>query len=152
MTKEIIFCSTQEGVFFFFLLTLTGSLQLQSLQWSRSLHLLVFWILFENVMSLRRTKAAITGLLEANCVNQLGCDEKLGNTVRQKNTFKASKKVRSCIGYSFHVLELIMGMFMLYCAVYDLHFGKDHFFIYLLLQAGAFFIMGIWYVGTFVTN
>jgi beta-mannan synthase len=79
--------------FFFFLLTLTGSLQLQSLQWSRSLHLLVFWILFENVMSLRRTKAAIIGLLEANCVNEWVVTEKLGNTVRQKNTFKASKQV-----------------------------------------------------------
>ncbi|KAJ6993337.1 hypothetical protein NC653_016460 [Populus alba x Populus x berolinensis] len=65
----------------------------------RSLHLLVFWILFENVMSLRRTKAAIIGLLEANRVNEWVVTEKLGNTVRQKNTFKASKKVRSCIGY-----------------------------------------------------
>ncbi|KAL9362188.1 hypothetical protein Peur_044973 [Populus x canadensis] len=63
----------------------------------RSLHLLVFWILFENVMSLRRTKAAIIGLLEANCVNEWVVTEKLGNTLRQKNTFKASKKVRSCI-------------------------------------------------------
>ncbi|KAG6769775.1 hypothetical protein POTOM_025437 [Populus tomentosa] len=66
----------------------------------RSLHLLVFWILFENVMSLRRTKAAIIGLLEANRVNEWVVTEKLRNTVRQKNTFKASKKVRSCIGYS----------------------------------------------------
>lgn len=45
-----------------------------------------------------------------------------------------------------------MGMFMLHCAIYDLLFGKDHFFIYLLLQAGAFFIVGFGYVGTFVSN
>ncbi|KAH7553542.1 hypothetical protein JRO89_XS12G0024200 [Xanthoceras sorbifolium] len=36
----------------------------------RSFHLIVFWILFENVMSLLRTKAAIIGLLEANRVNE----------------------------------------------------------------------------------
>ncbi|CAK7343156.1 unnamed protein product [Dovyalis caffra] len=66
----------------------------------RSLHLLVFWILFENVMSLHRTKAAIIGLLEVNRVNEWVVTEKLGNTVRQKNTSKASKKVRSCIGDS----------------------------------------------------
>ncbi|KAL7170227.1 hypothetical protein ACSBR2_035150 [Camellia fascicularis] len=36
----------------------------------RSLHLLVFWILFENVMSLHRSKAAIIGLLEANRVHE----------------------------------------------------------------------------------
>lgn len=159
MTKEIIFCSTQEGVNLqenschlcfllceednstpgHFLLLLRGHTckchgsrnkthkaysyskrslhsKLQSLQWSRSLHLLVFWILFENVMSLRRTKAAIIGLLEANRVNEWVVTEKLGNTVRQKNTFKASKKVRSCIGYR------------------------------------SFLHNGIWYVGTFITN
>lgn len=45
-----------------------------------------------------------------------------------------------------------MGTFMLYCAIYDLLFGKDSFFLYLFLQAGAFFIMGFGYVGTFVPN
>ncbi|WRX25740.1 hypothetical protein QQP08_018227 [Theobroma cacao] len=46
----------------------------------RSIHLLIFWILFENVMSLHRTKAAIIGLLEANRVNEWVVTEKLGNT------------------------------------------------------------------------
>ncbi|PKI65116.1 hypothetical protein CRG98_014430 [Punica granatum] len=55
----------------------------------RSLHLVVFWILFENVMSLHRTKAAIIGLLEANRVNEWVVTEKLGNTMKQK---KAAKK------------------------------------------------------------
>lgn len=45
-----------------------------------------------------------------------------------------------------------MGMFMLYCAIYNLLFGEDHFFVYLLLQAGAFFTMGLGYVGTIVPN
>ncbi|KAE9465473.1 hypothetical protein C3L33_02627, partial [Rhododendron williamsianum] len=118
----------------------------------RSMHLLVFWILFENVMSLHRSKAAVIGLLEANRVNEWVVTEKLGNTSKQKCNAKISKKPQSRIGERIHVLELIMGMFMLHCAIYNLLFGKDHFFVYLLLQAGAFFIIGFGHVGTFVPN
>lgn len=32
-----------------------------------------------------------------------------------------------------------MGVYLLYCAMYDFAFGQDHSFIYLFLQAGAFF-------------
>ncbi|KAK3036361.1 hypothetical protein RJ639_032130, partial [Escallonia herrerae] len=108
----------------------------------RSLHLLVFWILFENVMSLHRSKATIIGLLEANRVNEWVVTEKLGNTTKQKHNAKTLKKPRSRIGERIHVLELIMGMFMLHCAIYNMLFGENHLFIYLLLQAGAFFIIG----------
>ena len=55
---------------------------------SRSLHLLVFWILFENVMSLHRTKASIIGLLEASRVNEWVVTEKLGN--RRNNQARVS--------------------------------------------------------------
>ncbi|RVW23289.1 Mannan synthase 1 [Vitis vinifera] len=91
------------------------------------------------------------GLLEANRVNEWVVTEKLGNLMKQKNA-KASKKSRSRVGERIHLLELIMGMFMLHCAIYNLLFREDHFFIYLILQAGAFFIMGFGYVGTFVSN
>ncbi|KAL2554344.1 Glucomannan 4-beta-mannosyltransferase 9 [Forsythia ovata] len=63
----------------------------------RSLHLLVFWILFENVMSLHRSKAAIIGLLEANRVNEWIVTEKLGNTMKQKFSAKAARRPRSHI-------------------------------------------------------
>ncbi|OVA18010.1 hypothetical protein BVC80_1835g416 [Macleaya cordata] len=130
----------------------------------RSLHLVIFWILFENVMSLHRTKAAIIGLLEANRVNEWVVTEKLGNTLKQKNTKPARKRCGLCglenrnwsakarIGERIHLLELIMGVFLFYCAIYDFMFGRDHFYIYLFLQAGAFFVMGFGYVGTFVPN
>ncbi|CAN4117111.1 unnamed protein product [Withania somnifera] len=118
----------------------------------RSFHLLVFWILFENVMSLHRSKATIIGLLEASRVNEWIVTEKLGNMMKQKYNTKASKKPRSRIGERIHVLELLMGMYMLHCAIYNMLFGSDHFFIYLFLQAGAFFVVGIGYVGTFVPN
>ncbi|KAF7149263.1 hypothetical protein RHSIM_Rhsim03G0091800 [Rhododendron simsii] len=118
----------------------------------RSIHLLVFWILFENVMSLHRSKAAIIGLLEGNRVNEWVVTEKLGNTSNQKLNAKISKQPQSRIGERIHVLELIMGVFMLHCAIYNLLYGRDHFFVYLLLQAGAFFTIGFGHVGTFVSN
>lgn len=46
-----------------------------------------------------------------------------------------------------HFSELLMGLFLLYVACYDMIFGKDHMFVYLLLQAGAFFVIGVGYVG-----
>lgn len=61
------------------------------------MHLLVFWILFENVMSLHRSKAAIIGLLEANRVNEWVVTEKLGNTSKQKCNAKIAKKPHSRI-------------------------------------------------------
>ena len=54
--------------------------------------MVVFWILFENVMSLHRTKAAIIGLLEANRVNEWVVTEKHGNTTKLKNSFAILKK------------------------------------------------------------
>lgn len=81
---------------------------------NRSIHLLVFWILFENVMSLHRSKAAIIGLLEANRVNEWVVTEKLGNTMKQKYIVKASKKPKSRMGerykskqiFKFHFIVL----------------------------------------------
>ncbi|KAL8540463.1 hypothetical protein ACS0TY_001897 [Phlomoides rotata] len=62
-----------------------------------SMHLLVLWILFENVMSLHRPKTTIIGLLEFNRVNEWVVTEKLGNTMKQKYNARASKRPRSCI-------------------------------------------------------
>lgn len=76
----------------------------------RSLHLVVFWILFENVMSLHRTKAAIIGLLEANRVNEWVVTEKLGNQIKQKNA-KASKKPRSQIGERYFLFYFILVLY-----------------------------------------
>ncbi|CAN6462470.1 unnamed protein product [Victoria cruziana] len=118
----------------------------------RSLHLVVFWILFENVMSLHRTKAAIIGLIEAERVNEWVVTEKLGNTAKQKAVIKLSNKARTRTGERVHTLEILMGIFLSYCAIYDLLFGHDHFYIYLSLQATAFFIIGFGYVGTLVSN
>ncbi|OAY63408.1 glucomannan 4-beta-mannosyltransferase 9-like [Ananas comosus] len=118
----------------------------------RSLHLLVFWILFENVMSLHRTKATFIGLLEAGRVNEWVVTEKLGDTLKAKAGGRAARKPRIRIGERLHILELGVGAYLFFCGCYDVAFGKNHYFIYLFLQAVAFFIVGFGYIGTFVPH
>ncbi|KAM1175639.1 hypothetical protein ACFX2I_028022 [Malus domestica] len=118
----------------------------------RSLHLLIFWILFENVMSLHRTKATLIGLFEAGRVNEWVVTEKLGDALKTKSGAKASRKPRIRIGERLHMLELIVGFYLFFCGCYDLSFGKNGYFIYLFIQSIAFFIAGVGYVGTFVPN
>ncbi|KAH9734981.1 glucomannan 4-beta-mannosyltransferase 9 [Citrus sinensis] len=86
----------------------------------RSFHLIVFWILFENVMSLLRAKAAIIGLLEANRVNEWVVTEKHGNTKKQKNNIKTLKKSRSRVGESNCVGMIGKGL------AQDLCISLDH--------------------------
>ncbi|XP_030453754.1 glucomannan 4-beta-mannosyltransferase 9 [Syzygium oleosum] len=118
----------------------------------RSLHLMVFWILFENVMSFHRTKATFIGLLEAGRVNEWIVTEKLGDALKVKASNKVPKKPRFRFGDRLHVLELGVGAYLFFCGCYDIAFGKNHYFIYLFAQAIAFFIMGFGYIGTFVPN
>ncbi|KAG4913484.1 hypothetical protein JHK82_054069 [Glycine max] len=118
----------------------------------RSLHLMVFWILFENVMSLHRTKATIIGLLEASRVNEWVVTEKLGDALKTKAGGKAPKKPRFRIGDRIHLLELGVAFYLFFCGCYDIMFGKNHFFIFLFIQSLAFLIMAFGYVGTIVPN
>ncbi|XP_062193194.1 LOW QUALITY PROTEIN: glucomannan 4-beta-mannosyltransferase 1-like [Phragmites australis] len=126
----------------------------------RSWHLLIFWILFENVMSMHRSKAAVIGLLEASRANEWVVTDKLGNgkatapppTRKKKKQQPPPARKRLC-SREVHVLELVMGACLLYCAVYDMvFFGRDHFYIYLLLQSAAAFVVGFGYVGAFVPS
>ncbi|KAF8753238.1 hypothetical protein HU200_011689 [Digitaria exilis] len=113
----------------------------------RSWHLLVFWILFENVMSMHRSKAAVIGLIEASRANEWVVTDKLGSC-KQQAAPVAKKKQQQARRREVHVLELAMGVCLLYCAVYDIvFFGQDHFYMYLLLQSAAAFIVGFGYVG-----
>ncbi|KAL5733635.1 hypothetical protein ACOSQ2_033327 [Xanthoceras sorbifolium] len=118
----------------------------------RSIHLMVFWILFENVMSLHRTKATFIGLLEAGRVNEWVVTEKLGDALKIKLGSKALRKPRIKIGERLHLLELGVGAYLFFCGCYDIAFGKNHYFIFLFLQSIAFFIAGVGYIGTFVPN
>ncbi|MFQ6640287.1 hypothetical protein Gotur_015247 [Gossypium turneri] len=118
----------------------------------RSLHLVLFWIIFENVMSLHRTKATFIGLLEAGRVNEWVVTEKLGDGLKIKLGGKAPRKPRFRIGDRVHILELGVGAYLFFCGCYDLAFGKNRYFIFLFLQSIAFFIAGVGYVGTIVST
>ncbi|KFK24842.1 hypothetical protein AALP_AA8G031700 [Arabis alpina] len=118
----------------------------------RSLHLMVFWILFENVMSLHRTKATFIGLLEGGRVNEWIVTEKLGD-LKAKSASKAPKKIiRFRFGDRIHVLELGVGMYLFFVGCYDAFFGKNHYYLYLFAQSIAFFIAGFGQIGTIVPN
>ncbi|XP_016514845.1 glucomannan 4-beta-mannosyltransferase 9 isoform X1 [Nicotiana tabacum] len=119
---------------------------------TRSMYLVVYWILFENVMSLHRTKATFVGLFESGRVNEWIVTEKLGDALKTKMGSKASRKLRFRVGERVHVLELFVGLHLLFCGWYDFSFGKSRFYVYLFLQAAAFFVVGFGYVGVFVPN
>ncbi|GAB2300669.1 Glucomannan 4-beta-mannosyltransferase 9 [Dionaea muscipula] len=118
----------------------------------RSLHLFVFWILFENVMSLHRTKATIIGLIGGLRVNEWIVTEKLGDALRCKNPAKGTRRIGFRFRERLHLLELGVGVFLFFCGCYDIMFGKTVYFLYLIPQALAFFVMGFGYVGIFVPN
>ncbi|XP_049354987.1 glucomannan 4-beta-mannosyltransferase 9-like [Solanum verrucosum] len=121
----------------------------------RSFYLLIFWILFENVMSLHRTRATFIGLFEVGRVNEWVVTEKLGDGIKAKTSTKASKKSRFRIGEWYnkvHFVEIFVGLYLMLCGWYDYSFGKNRFYIYLFLQGIAFLVAGFGYIGVFVPN
>ncbi|EXB37420.1 hypothetical protein L484_003290 [Morus notabilis] len=134
---------------------------LNSVGTPRSIHLLFYWILFENVMSLHRTKATFIGLLEAGRANEWVVTEKLGDTLKKKaesdaankkTPFKLFKKPRFKFGDRLHLLELGFGVFLFLCGCYDFVHGKNNYFVYLFLQTFTFLICGFGYVGTIIPS
>ncbi|CAJ1979189.1 unnamed protein product [Sphenostylis stenocarpa] len=135
---------------------------LNSVGTPRSIHLLFYWILFENVMSLHRTKATFIGLLEYGRANEWVVTEKLGDSVnsnnknksgdaaKKNNVTKAPKKTRSKFVERLNLLELGFAAFLFLCGCYDFVHGKHNYFIYLFLQTITFSIVGFGYVGTIV--
>ncbi|XP_023540806.1 glucomannan 4-beta-mannosyltransferase 9-like [Cucurbita pepo subsp. pepo] len=118
----------------------------------KSFHLTVFWILFENVMSLHRAKATLIGLLEGSRANEWVVTEKLGDILKGKSSSKANKKPRVRIGDRIHFTELGIGAYLFFCGCYSFLFGKTNFFIFLFAQSLSFFIVGFGYVGTIVPS
>ncbi|KAL3510741.1 hypothetical protein ACH5RR_030142 [Cinchona calisaya] len=123
---------------------------LNTLVTPRSMHLLFFyWMLFENMMSLHRTKATSIGLLEAKGANEWVVTEKMGDAV--KNNFNVKVKPRTIkfkIGDRVHLPELGFAVFFFFCGCYDFLYGKKKIFIYLFLQVITFTIAGFGNVGT----
>ncbi|KAI4294920.1 hypothetical protein MLD38_040792 [Melastoma candidum] len=95
---------------------------LNSVGTPRSVHLLFYWILFKNVMSLHRTKETFIGLLETGRANEI------------------------------HLLELGFATFLFPSGVYDLFYRMNHYYVYLFLQTITFTITGFGYIGTIVPS
>ncbi|KAG1342518.1 Glucomannan 4-beta-mannosyltransferase 9 [Cocos nucifera] len=117
-----------------------------------SFHLIIFWVLFENVMSLHRCKAVIIGLLEAGRANEWVVTEKLGDLLKTKPNIKVAKKYRFKLWERLHFLELGLAVYLMICACYDYHVGKDYYFVMIFPQAIAFVIMGVGCIGTIIPS
>ncbi|KFK44470.1 hypothetical protein AALP_AA1G260600 [Arabis alpina] len=112
----------------------------------RSFYLVIFWILFENVMSMHRTKGTFIGILEGGRVNEWVVTEKFGDALETKllprigNPRKVFESVNS--------KEIMVGMYITCCACYGLVFGNTFLYLYLFMQASAFLVSGVGFVGT----
>ncbi|XP_010453775.1 PREDICTED: probable mannan synthase 11 [Camelina sativa] len=113
----------------------------------RSFYLVVFWVLFENVMAMHRTKGTFIGLLEGGRVNEWVVTEKLGDALETK-LLPQIRKPRNGVLDRINSKEMMVGIYILCCASYNLVFGKTLLYIYLYMQALAFIISGFGFVGT----
>ncbi|CAH2059225.1 unnamed protein product [Thlaspi arvense] len=116
----------------------------------RSIHLLAFWVLFENAMSLLRAKALVMGLFETGRVQEWVVTEKLGDALKTKLLAQVPKENHVRFRERVHLLELLVGTYLLFCGCYDIFYGKNTLFVYLLLQSTAFFVVGFGFVGKYV--
>ncbi|KAJ0975333.1 hypothetical protein J5N97_017298 [Dioscorea zingiberensis] len=125
---------------------------LNAIRNASSIHLMPLWILFENVMSMHRMKATMIGLLEAKSVNEWVVTEKLGDAPKAKPENQILEKPPTRFKERLNFLELEFGVFLLLCASYNVVFGLNYYFIYIYLQAFAFFVMGLGLVGRHTSN
>ncbi|KAI0506979.1 hypothetical protein KFK09_013097 [Dendrobium nobile] len=109
-----------------------------------SMHLMLIWIFFENVMSLHRCKAVFIGLLEAGRVNEWIVTEKLGNMLQMK---RMPSVAASKFWERFHFMEIGVGIWLLICAWQDFKYRTEQYYIFIFPSSLAFIIMGCGYVG-----
>ncbi|VYS47055.1 unnamed protein product [Arabidopsis thaliana] len=113
----------------------------------RSFYLVIFWILFENVMSMHRTKGTFIGILERQRVNEWVVTEKLGDALKTKLLPRIGKPSNMFLE-RVNSKEIMVGIYILCCACYGLFFGNTLLYLYLFMQAVAFLISGVGFVGT----
>ncbi|GJM84512.1 hypothetical protein PR202_ga00190 [Eleusine coracana subsp. coracana] len=115
----------------------------------RSLHLMPFWILFENVMSMHRMRAALTGLFETACANDWVVTEKVGDPMKADLNVPLLEPVKptECVE-RIYIPELLLALYLLICASYDCILGSHKYYMYIYLQAFAYVVMGFGFVGT----
>ncbi|KAJ1268571.1 hypothetical protein BS78_07G145400 [Paspalum vaginatum] len=140
---------------------------LKALGTPSSFHLVILWVLFENVMSLHRIKAAVSGLLDAGGrVNEWVVTEKLGDANKTKPGTDGSDAVKvidvklteplvpklakrqTRFWERYHCSELFVGTCIILCGLYDVLYANKGYYIFLFLQGTAFLVVGFGYVGT----
>ncbi|KAK1650050.1 hypothetical protein QYE76_067855 [Lolium multiflorum] len=115
----------------------------------RSLHLMPFWILFENVMSMHRMRAALTGLLETAHANDWVVTEKVGDLVNDDHNVPLLEPLKPTErAERIYIPELLLALYLLICASCDFMFGSRTYYMYIYLQAFAFIVLGFGFVGT----
>ncbi|CAI9260323.1 unnamed protein product [Lactuca saligna] len=90
----------------------------------RSFYLVVFWIVFENVMALHRTKATFIGILEAQRVNEWVVTEKHGGASKAKTPTRQHGRLGFKLSERILMLELCVGIILFVSGCYDLAFEK----------------------------
>ncbi|VVA92327.1 unnamed protein product [Arabis nemorensis] len=113
----------------------------------RSFYLVMFWILFENVMSMHRTKGTFIGIVEGGRANEWVVTEKFGDALKTK-LLPPIGKPRNGFFESVNSKEIMVGIYILCCACYGLVFGNTFLCLYLFMQAAAFLVSGVGFVGT----
>ncbi|KAL5206986.1 hypothetical protein ABZP36_031421 [Zizania latifolia] len=123
---------------------------LNSVGTPRSIHLIILWVLFENVMALHRFKAILIGFFEAGRANEWIVTQKLGNVQKLKSIVRVTKSCR--FKDRFHCLELLIGMFLLISACYDYLYRDDNFYLFVMPQSIMYFAIGFEFMGVSVPS
>ncbi|XP_051196694.2 probable glucomannan 4-beta-mannosyltransferase 6 [Lolium perenne] len=116
----------------------------------RSIHLIIPWFLFENVMALHRSKALMIGFFEAGRANEWIVTQKLGNAQKMKSVGRT--KENRHFKDRFHCLELWIGLLLLMSTCYDYLYRADYFYIFLLPQSIMYFAVGFDFMGASVSS
>ncbi|KAJ1265404.1 hypothetical protein BS78_08G074300 [Paspalum vaginatum] len=116
----------------------------------RSFHLILPWVLFENVISLLRFKAMLIGFFEAGGVNEWIVTQKLGNVQKLTSIVRVANKFH--FRERMHCLELLIGTFLLVCACYDYLYRQDHFYFFVLPESIMYFTVGFELMGLNVST
>lgn len=123
---------------------------LNSVGTPRSIHLVILWVLFENVMALHRFKAILIGFLEADRANEWIVTQKLGNLQKLKSIARLTGSYR--FKDRFHFLEVFIGLFLLASACFDYLYRDDYVYLFVLPQSIMYFAIGFQFIGLNVSE
>ncbi|XP_071683776.1 probable glucomannan 4-beta-mannosyltransferase 6 [Lolium perenne] len=114
----------------------------------RSLHLVIPWMTFENAMALHRFKAILIGLFEAGRANEWIVTHKSGSVGQKVKSVTPGDYLKQ----RFHVLELLMGVFLLVSGCYNFLYGQGYFYLFALPQSFMYFMIGFELLGVSVCS